>query len=101
MFVKWAGADSTAEDRGGGLSNVVPGYASLVCGGRDSKRAGVEDVVARVRGIAEGAALAATLADLYEDPAKRAAIRKAFTEKLAGKPCQSYLPPGPPSIPRR
>ena len=46
-------------------------------------------------------ALAATMIDLFNDPAKRAAIKKEFAEKTAGKPYQSYLPDGPPPIPRR
>jgi aminobenzoyl-glutamate utilization protein B len=45
--------------------------------------------------------LAATMIDLFNDPAKRAEIKKEFAEKVAGKPYQSYLPAGPPPIPRR
>jgi hypothetical protein len=39
--------------------------------------------------------------DLFNDPAKRAEIKREFAEKVAGKPYQSYLPAGPPPIPRR
>jgi aminobenzoyl-glutamate utilization protein B len=46
-------------------------------------------------------ALAATMIDLFNDPAKRAEIKKEFAEKVAGKPYQSYLPAGPPPIRRR
>ena len=46
-------------------------------------------------------ALAAAMIDLFSDPAKRAEIKKEFAEKVAGKPYQSYLPDGPPPIPRR
>jgi len=45
--------------RGGDVPNVVPDYARLWCWVRDSDRAGVEDVMVRVRKIAAGAALAA------------------------------------------
>jgi aminobenzoyl-glutamate utilization protein B len=54
------------------------------------------------KGMAYAAkALAATMIDLFNDPAKRAAIKSEFAEKVAGKPYQSYLPDGPPPIPRR
>ena len=39
--------------------------------------------------------------DLFNDPAKRAEIKKEFAEKVAGKPYQSYVPAGPPPIRRR
>ncbi|MGE0104462.1 MAG: amidohydrolase [Blastocatellales bacterium] len=42
--------------RGGDVPNVVPEYAKLWCWVRDSKRNGVETVLARVREIADGAA---------------------------------------------
>jgi aminobenzoyl-glutamate utilization protein B len=45
--------------KGGDVPNVVPEYAKLWCWVRDSKRAGVEDVLARVRKMVEGAALMA------------------------------------------
>lgn len=45
--------------KGGDVPNVVPEYARVWCWVRDSKRAGVEEVLARVRKIAEGAALIA------------------------------------------
>jgi aminobenzoyl-glutamate utilization protein B len=45
--------------KGGDVPNVVPEYAKLWCWVRDSKRAGIEDVLTRVRKIAEGAALMA------------------------------------------
>ncbi len=44
---------------GGDVPNVVPAYAKLWCWLRDSKGAGVEHLLARVRKIAEGAALMA------------------------------------------
>jgi len=46
-------------------------------------------------------ALAATMIDLYKDPAKRAAVIKEFQERVAGKPYQSYAPEGPPPIPKK
>ncbi len=48
-----------AIQRGGDVPNVVPEYAKLWCWVRDSKRAGVEEVLERVRKIAEGAGLMA------------------------------------------
>ena len=44
---------------GGDVPNVVPEYSKLWCWLRDSKRAGVEEVLSRARKIAEGAALMA------------------------------------------
>lgn len=44
---------------GGDVPNVVPEYAKVWCWVRDSKRAGVEEVMERVRKIAEGAGLMA------------------------------------------
>ena len=44
---------------GGEVPNVVPEYAKVWCWVRDSKRKGVEEVLQRVRKIAEGAALIA------------------------------------------
>jgi aminobenzoyl-glutamate utilization protein B len=44
---------------GGDVPNVVPEYARLSCWLRDSKRTGVEEVLARVRELAEGAGLMA------------------------------------------
>ena len=45
--------------KGGDVPNVVPEYAKLWCWVRDSKRKGVEEVLDRVRRIAEGSALIA------------------------------------------
>jgi aminobenzoyl-glutamate utilization protein B len=45
--------------KGGDVPNVVPEYAKIWCWVRDSKRAGVEEVLARVRQIAEGAGMIA------------------------------------------
>lgn len=45
--------------KGGDIPNVVPEYAKLWCWVRDSKRAGVEGVLERVRSIVTGAALMA------------------------------------------
>jgi aminobenzoyl-glutamate utilization protein B len=42
--------------KGGDVPNVVPEYAKVWCWARDSKRAGVEPVLQRLREIAEGAA---------------------------------------------
>jgi aminobenzoyl-glutamate utilization protein B len=54
------------------------------------------------KGMAYAAkALAATMIDLFNDPAKRAEIKKEFADKVAGKPYESYLPAGPPPIRRR
>ncbi len=41
--------------KGGDVPNVVPEYAKVWCWARDSKRAGVEPVMQRLREIAEGA----------------------------------------------
>jgi aminobenzoyl-glutamate utilization protein B len=41
--------------KGGDVPNVVPEYAKVWCWARDSKRAGVEPVLQRLREIAEGA----------------------------------------------
>lgn len=54
------------------------------------------------KGMAYAAkAMAATVVDLFNDPAKRAELRKEFSERVAGKPYLSYLPAGPPPIPKR
>ena len=45
--------------KGGDVPNVVPEYARVWCWLRDSRRAGVEDLLVRARKIAEGAALMA------------------------------------------
>jgi aminobenzoyl-glutamate utilization protein B len=45
--------------KGGDVPNVVPEYARVWCWLRDSKRAGVEELLSRARKIAEGAALMA------------------------------------------
>jgi aminobenzoyl-glutamate utilization protein B len=45
--------------KGGDVPNVVPEYSRVWCWIRDSKRTGVEEVFARARKIAEGAALMA------------------------------------------
>jgi len=45
--------------KGGDVPNVIPEYAKIWCWVRDSKRTGVEEVLARVRQIAEGAGLMA------------------------------------------
>ena len=44
---------------GGDVPNVVPEYAKIWCWVRDSKRTGVDEVLARVRKVAEGAAMMA------------------------------------------
>jgi len=45
--------------KGGDVPNVVPDYAQLWCWVRDSKRAGVQEVLERLRKVAAGAALMA------------------------------------------
>jgi aminobenzoyl-glutamate utilization protein B len=45
--------------KGGDVPNVVPEYSKLWCWIRDSKRSGVEEVLARTRKMVEGAALMA------------------------------------------
>ncbi|HET9530242.1 MAG TPA: amidohydrolase [Blastocatellia bacterium] len=45
--------------KGGDVPNVIPEYAKLWCWVRDSKRTGVDEVLNRVRQIAQGAALMA------------------------------------------
>jgi aminobenzoyl-glutamate utilization protein B len=44
--------------------------------------------------------LAATMVDLFEDPAARAAIRAEFEKKTRGFPYKPYIPDGPPPVPR-
>ncbi|HXG65317.1 MAG TPA: amidohydrolase [Blastocatellia bacterium] len=48
-----------AIQKGGDVPNVIPEYAKLWCWVRDSKRTGVDEVLNRVRKIAEGAGLMA------------------------------------------
>ena len=48
-----------------------------------------------------GKAMAATMVDLFNDPAKLAEVKKEFAEKMKGKTYESYLPPGPPPIPKQ
>jgi aminobenzoyl-glutamate utilization protein B len=43
--------------------------------------------------------LAATMVDLYSDPAKLAAVRREFEEKTRSVEYVSYLPDGPPPVP--
>ncbi len=45
-------------------------------------------------------ALAATMVDLYEKPAWRAAIEKEFEEQTDGFEFKFYIPEGPPPVPR-
>jgi aminobenzoyl-glutamate utilization protein B len=45
--------------KGGVVPNIVPDYAQLWCWVRDSRRAGVEEVLGRLRKVAEGAGLMA------------------------------------------
>jgi aminobenzoyl-glutamate utilization protein B len=44
--------------------------------------------------------LAATMVDLFDDPAARAAVRAEFAEKTKGVVYKPYIPDGPPPIPR-
>ncbi|HBL27412.1 MAG TPA: amidohydrolase [Acidobacteria bacterium] len=44
--------------------------------------------------------LAATAVDLFEDPARRVAIRKEFDEKTKGVTYKGYIPDGPPPVPQ-
>ena len=44
--------------------------------------------------------LAATMVDLFEDPAARAAIRAEFEKKTRGFVYRPYVPDGPPPLPR-
>ncbi len=44
-------------------------------------------------------ALAATMVDLFADPATRDAIRTEFDENTAGKTYKAYIPNGPPPVP--
>ncbi len=53
-----------AIQNGGEVPNVIPEHARLWCWLRDSRREGVEEVLSRVRRIAEGAAL---MADVESD----------------------------------
>ncbi len=44
--------------------------------------------------------LAATMVDLFEDPATREAIRTEFEEKTQGHVYKAYIPDGPPPVPK-
>jgi aminobenzoyl-glutamate utilization protein B len=44
--------------------------------------------------------LAATMVDLFEQPEKRAEIRKEFAEKTQGAVYKGYIPDGPPPLPK-
>jgi aminobenzoyl-glutamate utilization protein B len=46
-------------------------------------------------------ALAATLVDLFEDAAARDAIRAEFNQKMKALVYKSYLPDGPPPVPKK
>jgi len=45
-------------------------------------------------------ALAATMVDLFEEPARRAAIKKEFEEQTDGFKFKFYIPEGPPPVPQ-
>jgi aminobenzoyl-glutamate utilization protein B len=44
--------------------------------------------------------LAASMVDLFEDPALRQTIRAEFEEKTRGQVYKGYIPDGPPPVPR-
>jgi aminobenzoyl-glutamate utilization protein B len=44
--------------------------------------------------------LAATMVDLFEQPAKRDEIRKEFAENTKGVVYKGYIPDGPPPLPK-
>ncbi len=44
--------------------------------------------------------LAATMVDLFEQPAKRAEIRREFEESTKGVVYKGYIPDGPPPLPK-
>jgi aminobenzoyl-glutamate utilization protein B len=44
--------------------------------------------------------LAATMVDLFEQPAKRAEIQQEFAEKTKGTTYKGYIPDGPPPLPK-
>jgi aminobenzoyl-glutamate utilization protein B len=44
--------------------------------------------------------LAATMIDLFEDPAARAAVRAEFQQKTKGYTYRPYIPDGPPALPK-
>jgi aminobenzoyl-glutamate utilization protein B len=44
--------------------------------------------------------LAATMVDLFDDPAARAAVRAEFEEKTRGFVYEPFIPDGPPPVPR-
>jgi aminobenzoyl-glutamate utilization protein B len=45
--------------------------------------------------------LAATMVDLFEDEAARAAVRAEFERKTRGFVYKPYIPDGPPPLPKR
>jgi aminobenzoyl-glutamate utilization protein B len=70
--------------KGGDVPNVIPEYAKLWCWVRESKRSGAEDLLARVRKIAEGAALAA-------DVESKLTVQTGDWEMLVNVPGQKLL----------
>lgn len=50
--------------------------------------------------VAAAKTLAATMVDLFEDPAARAAIRAEFERKTKGFVYRPYIPDGPPPLPK-
>jgi aminobenzoyl-glutamate utilization protein B len=70
--------------KGGDVPNVVPEYAKLWLWVRDSKRAGVEPVLERVRKMVEGAALAADVQATFK-------IQTGDWEMLVNVPGQRVL----------
>jgi len=56
----------------------------------DSKRAGVEALLPRVR----------KMVGLFENPEQRAAIREEFDRQTKGQTYQGYIPDGPPPVPK-
>ena len=73
---------------GGKVPNIVPDYAQLWCWVRDSRRAGVEDVLGRLRKVAEGAGLMAEVeAKLtVQGGVPEMLVNEAGREALAGEP---------------
>jgi metal-dependent amidase/aminoacylase/carboxypeptidase family protein len=106
---------------GGDVPNVVPDHARVWVWAGDFERPGADEVVQRLRKAVEGAAvmagvegglrvhkgrmqaaktLAATMVDLFDGDAARAAVRTEFEAKTKGVVYRAAVPDGPPPVPK-
>jgi len=66
------------------------GWSVVACGGMSIGQKGM---------VYASKALAATMIDLFADPANVAAVREEFAKKSAGVQYTAYIPAGPPRLP--